>query len=244
MRLSYDNLINDATLASDNEDGNYPLSGLQDIHLSNVFRFGDTDGGYIDIDLGEAEDVSCIGIISNLSVTGSVTLKGNSVESWASPPVEREITIVDRNIMEYFTTETYRYWRLEIEDAANPDGYIEVKKVFLGDYIQLPGVSTDYTFEDNTLSSREFSPTGQPFSVVRPQRTRFDFSFPGMTTDEREEIRTAYRTNGIHTPMWLAVWEESFDVQEPVYVLFEEESLSWSRQGFAWTTSISFVESR
>jgi hypothetical protein len=245
MRLSYDNLIDDdATLTSDNGDPNYPLSALQDIHLSNAFRFADLTGGYIDIDLGEAADVSCIGVISNISLTGSITLKGNSSESWTSPPFEHSLTVADRNLIEYFDTETYRYWRLEIDDAGNPEGHIEVNKVFLGEYIQLPGVSTDFNFEDKTLSTREFSPTGQPFSVVRPQRMRFDFSFPAMTTSERDEIRAAYNANGIHTPMWLAIWEESFDVQEPMYVLFEEDTIAWSRQGYAWTTDISFVESK
>jgi len=244
MRLSYINLINDATLSSDNENANYPLTALKDIHLTNAFRFDDLTGGYIDIDLGSAKDVSTVGIIGNVSLTGTITLKGNSTESWAAPAVEESVTIANRNLLHYFTSANYRYWRIEITDASNPDGYIEINKVFLGEYVQLPGVSTDYSFDDGSLSDRQFSPTGQPFSVVRPQRLRLDFTFPAMSTSDREAIRTAYQTNGIHTPMWLAVWEESFDVQEPVYVLFEESTLSWARAGFAWTTSISFVESR
>lgn len=246
MRLHWNNLIDSATLTSDNADPNYPLSAIQGIHLTEAFRFADLTGGYIDIDLGSAKAVSSVGIIGNLTASATITIKGNSTESWAAPPVDETVTAYDRNLIEYFTEAEYRYWRLEIADSGNPDGYIEIGRIFLGTFAQLPGIKPEMSLEREDLSSREFSPTGQAFTVVRPQRISFSVNFPSIEEDDRKNMLDAFKQNGIHTPMFVAVWEESFDVQEPVYVLFDK-ALSFdkgSRGGIIWTASISFIESR
>lgn len=245
MRLHWDNLIDTATLSTDNGDPNYPLSSIQAIHLTEAFRFADMAGGYIDIDLGSAKAVSSIGIIGNLSASATITLKGNSSESWAAPPLDETITAADRNLIHYFTEATYRYWRLEIADSGNPDGYIEVSRVFLGTYAQLPGIRPEMSLAREDLSSREFSPTGQPFSVVRPKRISFNVDFPSIEEKDRESLLSAFNKNGIHYPMFIAVWEESFDVQEPVYGLFNENiEFNKAGSGVLWSASLSFIESR
>lgn len=247
MRLHWNNIFDDATLSSDNPDPNYPLSSIQDIHLTNRFRFADLTGGYIDMDLGSAQSVSSVGIIGNLSASTTITLKGHSdTSSWTAPDVEETVTAADRNLMHYFTSVSYRYWRLEIADASNPDGYIAISRVFLGTYIQMPGINPGVGWERQDLSTREFSPTGQPFSVVRPQRKTFNVAFPSIEEEERQEMIEAFEENGIHSPMFLALWEESFDVQEPAYVLFDD-NLSFDkgeRGGVLWSASMSFVEAR
>lgn len=246
MRLHWNNLIDTATLTTNNGNPNYPLSSIQQIHLTEAFRFGTIDGGYIDIDLGSAKAVSSIGIIGNLTASATITIKGNTTESWASPAISESVIAYDRNLIEYFTEASYRYWRLEIADSSNPDGYIEIGRVFIGTYAQLPGIRPEMSLAREDLSTREFSPTGQPFSVVRPQRISFNVDFPSITESERQDILDAFKANGIHTPMVIAVWEESFDVQEPVYGLFNEniEVNKGGRGGVLWSASMSFLESR
>jgi hypothetical protein len=247
MRLHWKNLIAGASLTATNGDPNYPVSALLDIHLTNVFRFVDLTGGNIDIDLGSAQAVSSVGIIGNLTASATITLKGNSSVSWTSPPVNETMVAADRNLMHYFTETSYRYWRIEITDSGNPEGYIEVANIFLGNYLQMPPVAPDSSHEDESMSSRQFSPNGQPFSVVRPQRQRFSFTYPAVSESERQALRGAFAEVGIHTPVWLVVWENSFDVQEPAYVLFEENFLRWRKNkenGLLWETDLSFVESK
>lgn len=248
MRLLYNNLADSAVLSSDNADPNYGLSGIQDIHLTNVFRFADLTGGYIDFDLTEAKDVSCVAIVSNLTASATITLKGHSDESsWASPSVEETVSAADRNLIHYFTSSSYRYWRLEIADASNPDGYIEVSRVFLGTYLQMPKPEPEYTYEIESLSTRQFSPTGQPFSVERPERAFYSFTFPpSFTTAQRNSLITAYKAVGIGTPIFLDVWDGDFSTQDPEYVLFEPDSISFTKftRGTMWSLSIDFVESK
>jgi len=247
MRIGWDNLVDDATITSDNEDANYTLNVLQDIHLSNTFRFADLTGGYIDFDLGSAEDVSVFGFIGNVSLTGTITLKGNSTESWASPPVEETITIANRPLWHYFTSSNYRYWRIEITDASNPDGYIEVERIFLGTYDDYPSPSPDYTYDREDLSTRQFSPTGQPFTVVRPQRAVMSLSFPPVITNTtRESFLEMFESVGVGVPVWVDLWEDDFSTEEPLYALIQSGSVGFTKfqKGTRWSLDISFVESR
>lgn len=247
MRVHYINLIDSATLTSDNENPSYPLTALQHIHLANPFRFNSLAASYIDIDLGSAQDVSSIGIISNLTADATIVLKGNSSESWAAPPVEETVTAADRNLMHYFTEATYRYWRLEITDAANGDGYVEINRLYLGGYLQMPAFAGGLQVTHEDLSSRRFSPAGQPFSVERGSRRSIAFNMPYVLASEKASYDTVLETVGIHTPMWVAVWESDFTKLEPLYVLHAEGKVNWrkiSKGDWLWEADLEYIESK
>lgn len=235
----------DATITASSEDANYGRSALQDIHLANTFRFtGDTSENIV-FDLGSAMAVSSCGIISNLTASATITLEGNSSDSWGSPAVSESITAADRNLMHYFTEETYRYWRLVFADAANPDTYIEIELVFLGGYLQMPGIDPQIDESLKSKSSVAVSPGGQPFGTRRAILETYGFSFPHLTETEKANVRTMYREVEHLTPVWVAVWEDSFSVLEPKYLRITNSTLGLKRNRYGQNVlSLDFEESK
>lgn len=88
----------------------------------------------INIDLGSAQEVKVLIIDGhNLSATVTITLKG------VEPTIFSEaVTWAEDNIVHYLSVATTkRYWHLQITDAANPDGYIDIGDIYLGSYMEL-----------------------------------------------------------------------------------------------------------
>lgn len=93
----------------------------------------------VTIDLGSAKAVNAIAIYDHNFTSGAtITLKGNTADSWESPAFSETITYNAEKILQYLTsTQTYRYWQLQITDAANSDGYIEIGTLGLFEYMEL-----------------------------------------------------------------------------------------------------------
>lgn len=88
----------------------------------------------INIDLETATEVKVLVIFDhNLTSAATITLKG------VEPTLFNEaVPWVDDKIIHYLSVATTkRYWHLEITDAANPDGYIDIGEIFLGSYMEL-----------------------------------------------------------------------------------------------------------
>lgn len=69
-----------------------------------------------------------------------------------------------------------RYWRIDIHDANNPAGYIDLGRVFIGNIFLRPKINLSYGasfgYEDNTgveaaISGAEFFDPREPIPVVR-----------------------------------------------------------------------------
>jgi hypothetical protein len=76
-----------------------------------------------------------------------------------------------------------RYWRIDIIDRANPDGFIDIGRVFIGDVFVNPGINYSYGaslgYEDATtvqtaLSGAEFFDPREPLRVARFQLAHLD----------------------------------------------------------------------
>lgn len=73
------------------------------------------------------------------------------------------------------TPQTYRYWRIDIDDDTNPDGYIELGRVFMGSLWQpginmVYGASLHYEARDEageTRSGAEYFDEREGFRVAR-----------------------------------------------------------------------------
>jgi hypothetical protein len=106
--------------------------------------------------------------------------------------------------LKFAATQTWRYWRLRVADAANPDTYIAIGKWSLGAIIQL---SRNY-FWDWTETFQQFGDTvrgstGNTQTVRRATARVFDLSFINGNAD-RALLRTLWRdTQGLNIWMFL-----------------------------------------
>ena len=126
-------------------------------HGANKMTDGDRDTEYrsatvaavirIDADLGSARTPKVFALKDhNLSATASLKLQASSSASYSSLAVDLPIGIpLDSSgtptgdIVQYLDTDwTYRYWRIEVSDGLNIDGYVRWSEAYLGAYLELP----------------------------------------------------------------------------------------------------------
>lgn len=88
------------------------------------------------VDLGSAQAVTAFLIGDhNLTAGATITLQANSSNSWGSPAYSQVVTVQDPAYL--YLSQTYRYWRVLLADASNPDGYIKIGELYIGTYTEL-----------------------------------------------------------------------------------------------------------
>jgi hypothetical protein len=122
----------------------YRPTKIVDYNRDRRYRSNTLDGpNYIIVDLGSAQACTAFCLMDhNFTDSAVVKLQANDNDdsgAWVSPPFEETVTVVDHYICEFFTSTNYQFWRIEISDAGNPDGHIEIGEIFLGTYLELPG---------------------------------------------------------------------------------------------------------
>lgn len=249
MRILYDTLIDSGvTLTASTEDGNFPVANIQDPRLSLPWRSEDDDAEYIVIDAGSGNTLNptCVAIAGH-NLTDGCTLKiqGHTADSWATPDVDQTITHRDGVIVHFFTGSAKRYWRLYIDDDSNPDGYVQIGRVMLGAYVQMPPVEPGVNLPVDTTSVAFTSITGQVYGdegvIVRVP----GFQFPLVTETQRQALLTMWGAVHNITPFVLVVWEDSLTVEGPLYCRLDQDSLPFElarEAGVMWSTTLKFRE--
>lgn len=127
----------DATITVTDENASYPKANLQAEPVAKTYRSTTDSDIRIDMDLGSAKSLDCAALINhNISSGATITLYADST----STPTANANTFTHRvyDMYEYLSSPlSYRYWAIRIQDASNPDGYIEVGRVLLGDALTI-----------------------------------------------------------------------------------------------------------
>lgn len=203
------------------------------INLFNASRMldNDRDSSYrsaalgapntITIDLGAAQEVKAL-IIGDHNFTAAATLLLEADDAatfdsdGGSAQFSEALTWNSGKIVHFLSAATTkRYWRISITDAANPDAYVEIGELFLGDYMEL---SRNYVngFDDNTEILIETNKT--PFGVRRDryyntQRT-FEYDWKMIVAADLTKLRALVtaitdRDAGTYKPFWFCPASDS-----------------------------------
>lgn len=176
----------------------YPGSNLKTLPITETWRSADlTAVQNLDADLGSALAVNFAAIVNhNLSQNATIQLYADDNASFTSPNVSE--TIPYREFLAFkrlSASQTYRYWRVRIDDTGNADGYNEVGYLMLGSLTE-PG----FNFQNGWIRSPVFtnlevaSPYGVPFVEEMHREQLMRFSFGPLTAAEMTTLRTMYTT--------------------------------------------------
>ena len=159
----------------------------------------------INIDLGTATEVKVLIIDGhNLSATATITLKG------VEPTIFSEaVSWAEDNIIHYLSVATTkRYWHLQITDAANTDGYIDIGDIFLGSYMEL---SKTYSLGFSKGFVLLHSSNRTPYGVIKKRfynrQRSFTYNFNLLIAADITLLETmidsiASRSTGQLLPFW------------------------------------------
>lgn len=191
VRFFWQNLFDAATL-SVNSTGAADLAAanLQERHYTKPYRSAGCATEWVKWDLGTAQAITAFLLRGhNLTTGATVKVQANASDVWTAPSLDLTITItqamVDENLLAYNWTsgQTYRYWRLYIEDASNPDGYIELGRIFCGPYSSPDRhISAEYSWEQPSTSTIKSSSKGQKWVALAPFHLIFAVKFDDFGT--------------------------------------------------------------
>lgn len=90
-----------------------------------------------------------------------------------------------------------RHVTIEIADSSNPDGYVQIGRVFAGGGF-IPTINAEYGLRDSwiDLSTKEFSESGASWNTPRRRLRQVEFVLDGLTDEEGSYLHEMQRTLG------------------------------------------------
>lgn len=182
MRILYENLIDalsSASIIASSADASFPATWVQDERLAKAWRTTSASGQTIVFDLGSAHDIDSVAVIEhNVSSSATITLEGNSSNSWPGA-TSQSVTYNAGMMMKFFTASSYRYWRVSIDDPTNTDGYISVGRIWLGEYLTVdPSSLIGMKVYKHNSSEVEHGRGRQKYAVDGVTWREFELRFP------------------------------------------------------------------
>ena len=148
VALGFANQTDQATLSGGSWNASYPITNLQNRYLSQKARTSDDSTGSttISIDLGAVQSIGVVALIAtNISPSASIRIRGADNSSMTSPAYDSG-TVEPYEHTDYaisFDVVEVQYWRIDITDTSNPDGYVEIGRLFIGGRFR-PAINVDY----------------------------------------------------------------------------------------------------
>lgn len=199
------------------------------------------------IDLGSAQTPTAIILQDhNITSTAEIKLQANASNAWTSPSYDTTMTVQDPAI-EYISGNTYRYWRVVINDPDNSDGYNEISELFVGTYLELSRINADWGSTRIYGKALHGGLEGNVRQYIDGQQERLNLNFNITTNtdfDNLNTMRTALLADSSYViqPLWVHLF---YDVDSTLFLMYWENIANFTRtfvSPLINNISMSFVE--
>lgn len=185
-----------ATVTATTAASTMPASNLDKAQPTDIWRSTSLTGQSIAIDLGAAKAVDLVALLfTNLtsaatwrvqagSTTGVSDYDSGTVTAWAGAT---QNVARPHALLFLSSPQTYRYWKITLTDAANPDSYFQAGRVFLSNVFQGArnhAYGAGRGFTDPTERADAFG--GQLLFEDKAKRPVISFEAPWLTQSEME----------------------------------------------------------
>jgi len=230
------NHFDTATVTATSEDPDFPVENLQERWATFDWRSAGVAGAIeVVADLGADWATKSVGgfVLENMNLTAGAAVEigghptdptGLGATAWSAPiTVTAEMIAKKRIAVKLPAEETYRFWRVVIVDAANPDSYLSASRIFFGEvftgkYHYQPGGGRDLI----DPSSIGQSAAGQKTSSRQPVRDTYApvVTIAGLADIDGYDAMARW-CGAYSRPLWVAL--DSTDITDSmVYISFME----------------------
>lgn len=193
-------------LSASSSDASFPVSNLKDQIRGSTWRSTSVDDQSVVIDIKTIEAIDSVVLVFDpmigIKLTEGVDLRiqANATNNWSSPAVNQTLTI-DNNYSiasHYFATDqSYRYWRVFIDDPSNGYGYIELSNIILTKATQLTqnpnnGFGVKRLDRSKALSTEY----GHQYNDIYPTLKAFTFDYDVLTESDIETLNLVFERVG------------------------------------------------
>lgn len=248
MRIAYSNYIDTAsTVTALTESPAYPASNVQDQRLTTVFRSTAVTSQTVTINLGSARSVDTIAILAhNITSSATITVAANTSDSWPGA-TSQTVTWNAGTMLKFFTAASYQYWQFQISDATNTDGYLQIGRLYLGNYIDIdPSSLLNFKVTKARTDNVIHGPNRQKFASIGYSWRRFELDFPRSNTTMINKILTMYDTIGQHTSCIFCNFDtiRDYTIVEPCYVSIANDITFTHEENMNFTYSLTLEEEK
>lgn len=153
---------------------------------------------------------------NKISPSATIVLQGSETNNFTTPSYSQAITYNDE-VMETSSdtglhTEGLRYWRLKVIDQ-NPLGYVEIGKIFLGNYFTATRGSVHFPLGSDLIdrSVTSFSEGGQSYTDILPKSQAFRMQWAALTKSELEDlVENTFNRFGTGIPFFVSLDPNAF----------------------------------
>jgi len=146
-----------------------------------------------------------------ISPTATIKLQANETRNFGTPSFSQTLTY-DDNIISYMTnagiaTTSYRYWRIYFEDRQNPNYYLQLGAVFLGNYLNPTLARPQFPLNFNYVDRSEtiVSEAGQIYSDIKEQYGVYNVSYKGLNKTDIEAFDLFFEEYGTSKPFFVSM---------------------------------------
>lgn len=232
----------------------FSASNVLDGKPKNVWRSVNTSSQWLKFDLGSSIEINSFNLFNNnLSSGASVKLYGHAsdlgtdLSTWqssASFKTNNSLTF-NSNLGSLFlsSSQTYRWWLLELHDPSNTNGFIDIGKVYGG----LSSSPTDNFNENFSTSlidtSRSFRVEGaHKYSVEKQKIKEFRISFNDVSDADRQTIRGWFESKGKTRPFVVALDPDNNALEFTAYATFEDDPQYVGQPNERYTIGLNMLE--
>jgi len=220
IRLLWDNLYdsNTSVKTSSSEASGFPLVNIKNRWHSRCWRSTGVADEWVKVDLGSVQSVQAFVIKNHNFTSGStVQIQGNATDDWGAPSVN--VTMDHHaSLMYYFwaSAQSYRWWRIRIQDAGNGDGYLKIGRLFLGTYFS-PARNFSYVSRKKLIdpSVKRYSSGGQISSNQKEHYRVWSYEFGLLTSAEADTMEDIFDAVGQSKPYFIC--EDADDAYNTLY---------------------------
>jgi hypothetical protein len=207
--IAIPNISDAATITAGSAAGSMPVTNLQTQQPSQPWRATDLNNSYIVVDLGSAQAINLIALLyTNASQAATIRYRAaTSIPNLtASPSYDSgavshmpnpNVTWFQRtHAFKWFgsSTKTFRYWRIDISDTGNGNGYYQAGRLYMDLAWQpLRGAKYGGTIEIKEPVSRLVAGGGQRYPAVRTKTQAQKFTFEYLS--QTEMLTTSHKIN-------------------------------------------------
>lgn len=137
IRFLWYNLFDLGTLTASHSAAGYPISNIQLRWHTRTWRSTGQINTWVENDLLAQQEIKALVIKHHNFLTGAnVHIQGTNIEdNWGFLDEALSVTTGKPIVKFWETAETYRWWRLFMANA-NPAGFDEIGRMFLGSFFQ------------------------------------------------------------------------------------------------------------
>lgn len=201
------------TVTASTSNPNFPVSNIKNEFRAKEWRSTSNASQWVVFDTITTEEINSVVLLwqkgqYKLSDSATITVQANPTNVWTSPAVSQVLTFSDTYEMasHYFSSaQSYRYWRILIDDSTNVHGYVNLGVVILGHSEELDNPDNGFTYSQSDLSVKNVTAYGHEYVDEYPILDSLGLNFKVMDFNSTLALTNLYRQVGSRLPVFITL---------------------------------------